>query len=103
MIDRIEERGDVSIYNPAIPTPNSPLYHFECGRAAAPRSKAVTAGAEYPLEDRFEHLAKCLLNDPISNGGNTQGPFPPRALRNEDAPYRNRTVGLLAQVQAQML
>src|SRR5437016_2672558 len=100
MIDRIEERGDICIHYPTVPTPNSPLYHFQCGRAAAPRPKAVAAGAEHSLEDRFEHLAKRLLNDPISNGGNTQGPFPSCAFGNEDAPHRDRTVGLLAQVHA---
>src|SRR5436190_414000 len=102
MIDRIEERGDVSIHYPAVPTPNGPLYHLQGGRAAAPRSETVAAGAEHSLEDRFEHLAECLLNDPISNGGNTQGPLPSCAFRDEDTPYRKRTVGLLTQVQAQL-
>src|SRR5689334_20485862 len=103
MIDRVEERAYVGIYYPGIPTPNGLLYHLQGGRATASRPKAVTAVAEYSLEDRFEHLAECLLHDPISNGGNTKRPLPSCALGNEGPSYRNRTVGLLAQVQAQLL
>src|SRR5215210_7299744 len=101
MVDRIEEGGDIGIHHPTVSLPNGSLYHAQCRGRTPFGSETVAARAEYSLEDRFEHLAECLLHDPIAYGGDTQRPLPSCAFRNEDTPDRKRSVGLLAQVLAQ--
>ena len=66
--------------------------------AAPAGAEAVALLCEFPLEDRFQHMAHRPLHDPVPHRGNPQRPLlPATRLRDEYPPDSLRPVGAAAQ------
>src|SRR5204863_2418397 len=64
--------------------------------------ESVRGRAEVRLEDRLEHELGCRLHDPVAHRGNAQASELPRALRDQPLARRQRTVGAILKLLAEL-
>lgn len=92
MVDLVEKRGDVQIYDPVFALFGKAAGRLDRLPRAPARSEAVTGVAEGRIKDRCHRLQEQLLHESVENRRNAKGAFPARWLRDLYLSYRARLV-----------
>src|SRR5450755_1113903 len=103
-MDRPETVLDVSFYYPLIRAGgmDEEPHFFDGVLGSASGPESVRGRAEVRLEDRLEHELGCRLHDPVAHRRDAQASELPRALRDQPLTRRQRTIGAILELLAEL-
>jgi len=103
MGNAVEVARQVGIHHPGVTFLEPPVDLPQGVFASAPRTKAVAAVQEFPLEDRLQHPFEGALNDPVLDRRDAQRAASAVALGNVGPPHPKRAVAPGLQRQFQLV